>query len=134
VLSRVPSKAAQRTATHIFPSRLFDTARSNSPDFAIPLDVILPRIICECLCEGDACDLALDDNFVIAHFRAHQIFYLQAFAWNKLRKELSIKAIARVFEIQPKYVRNALADGDAIPKGPGERPTLEADTEKRILE
>jgi hypothetical protein len=81
-------------------------ARSNSPALAIPLDVILPRIIRECLCEGEACDLALDDNFVNAHFRAHQISSLQSFAWNKLRKELSIKAIARVFEVQPNDARH----------------------------
>jgi hypothetical protein len=109
-------------------------ARSNYPDLAIPLDVILPRIIRECFCEGDACDLALDDNVVNAHFHAHQIFSLQSFARNKLRKELSIKAIARVFQIQPKDVRNALAKGDAIPKGRGEHPALEDNTEKRLLE
>jgi hypothetical protein len=109
VSSRVRLKAAKRTATHIFPSRLFDMARSNSPTLAIPLDAILPRIIRECPCEGDACNLALDDNFVNAHIRAHQIFYLHSVARNKFRKELFIKAIARVFEIQPKDVRNTLA-------------------------
>ena len=109
-------------------------ARSNSPALAIPLDVILPRIIRECLCEGDACDLALDDNFVNAHFRAHQIFYLYSFAQNTLRRKLSIKAIARVFEIQPKDVRHALAKGDAIPKGRGEHPALEDDTAKQLLQ
>jgi hypothetical protein len=108
--------------------------RSNSPSLAIPLDVILPQIISEGLCEGDACDLALDDNLVKSHFRAHQIFYLQSFARNKFRKELSIKAIARVFEIQLKDVRNALGNGDAIPKRRGEHPALEDDTEKRLLE
>jgi hypothetical protein len=108
--------------------------RSNSPSLAIPLDAILPRIIRECLCEGDACDLALDDNFVNAHFRAHEIFYLQSFASNKLRKELSIKTIARAFEIQPKDVQSALAKGDEIPKVPAEHPALEGDTEKRLLE
>jgi hypothetical protein len=49
-------------------------------------------------------------------------------------KKLSIKAIARVFEIQPKDLRNALAKGDAIPKGRGEHPALEDDTEKLPLE
>jgi hypothetical protein len=97
-------------------------ARSNSQGLAIPIDVILPRIIREPLCERDACDLALDDNFVNAHFRARQIFCLQSFTRNKLQKELPIKAIVRVFEIQPKDVRNALAKGDAIPKGRGEHP------------
>jgi hypothetical protein len=108
-------------------------ARSNSPALAIPLDVIFPRIIRECLCEGNACDLALDDNFVNAYFHAHQIFHLQSFAQNKLRKALSIKASARVFEIQPKDVRNALAKSETIRKGRGEHPALEDDTEKRLL-
>jgi hypothetical protein len=109
-------------------------AGSNSPAHAIPLDDILPRIMRECRCEGDACNLALDDNFVDAHFRADQRFNLQSYARNKLRKELFIKAIARLFEIQPKDVRNALAKGDAIPKGRAEHPALEDTTEKRLPE
>jgi hypothetical protein len=134
MLSCVGLKTAKRTATHIFPSWLFDMAWSHSPALAIPLDVNLLQISLDYLCEGDACDLALDDNFVNAHFRARQIFYLHFFEWNKLGKELSLKAIGWGFEIQPKDVRNALAKGDAIPWGRGEHPALEGDTEKLLLE
>jgi hypothetical protein len=76
--------------------------RSNSPAPAISLEVILPRIIQQCLCEGNACELAVDRNFVNARFRAHQIYYLYTFGFNWLHRRLAMKAIARVFDVQPK--------------------------------
>jgi hypothetical protein len=55
--------------------------RSNSPAPAIPLEVILPRIIQQCLCEGDPC------------------------------RGLAVKSLARAFEVQPKDIRQALEKG-----------------------
>jgi hypothetical protein len=102
-------------------------ARSNFPVPAIPPDVILPQIIQECLCEGETCDLALDENFFNANFRGHQIFSRHSLALRKLRKQMPGRAIARAFEVQLKDVQHALAKGDTIANGSGERRALEDD-------
>jgi hypothetical protein len=115
---------------HYFP---FMT-RSNPPVPAIPLEVILPRITQQCLCKGDACELALDSNFVNAQFLAHQIYYFHTSGLNRLHRRLAVKAIARAFDVQPKDARHALEKGEAIPKGRGEHPTLEVDTEQYLID
>jgi hypothetical protein len=86
--------------------------RSNSPAPAIPLESTLPRIIQQCLCEGDACELALDINVVNVRFRAHQIYSIHTFGLNRLHRRLAVKAIARAFDAQPKDVRHALEKGE----------------------
>jgi hypothetical protein len=108
--------------------------RSNSPTLAIPLEVILPRIIQQCLCEGDACELVLDSNFFNARFRAHHIYYLHTFGLKRLHRRLAVKAIACAFDVQPKNVRHALEKGETIPKGCGEYPALEVDTEQHLID
>jgi hypothetical protein len=45
-----------------------------------------------------------------------------------------LRAIARAFEVRPKDVRHALAEGGAIPKGCGAHHALEGSTEERLLE
>jgi hypothetical protein len=99
-----------------------------------PLEVILPRIIQQCLCEGDACELALDNNFVNARFRAHQIYYLYTFRLNRLHRRLVVKVIARAFDVQLKDVRHALEKGETIPKTRGKYPALEVDTEQHLID
>jgi hypothetical protein len=118
----------------VFRSPFPITHRSNYPAPAIPLDIILPRIIQQCLCEGDACELALDSNFVNARFRPHQIYYLHVFGLNRLHRRLAVKVISRVFDVQPKDVRHALEKSETIPKGRGEHPALEVDTEQRLID
>jgi hypothetical protein len=108
--------------------------RSNLPAPAISLEVILPRIIQQCLCEGDACELALDNNFVNARFRAHQIDYLHTFGLNKLHRRLAVKVIACAFDVPPKDVRHALEKGETIPTRRGEHPVLEVDTGQHLID
>jgi hypothetical protein len=108
--------------------------RPNSPAPAVPLEVILPCIIQQCLCEGEVCELALDDNFVNARFQAHQIYYLHAFRLNGRYRRLVVKAIACAFNVQPKDVRHPLESGKTIPKGRGEHPALEVDTEQHMID
>jgi hypothetical protein len=107
--------------------------RSNSPAPAIPLELILLRIIQQCLCEGDACELALDCNFVNPRFLAHQIYHLHTFGLNKLHSRLAVTDIARAFDVQPKDVRHALEKGKTIPTGRGQHPALEVDTEQHLI-
>jgi hypothetical protein len=103
--------------------------RSNFPAPAILLEILLPRIIQQCLCEGGVCELALDSNFVNARFRAHQIDYLHTFGLNRLHRRLAVKGIVRASDVQPKDVHHALEKGETILKGRGEQPALEVDTE-----
>jgi hypothetical protein len=90
-------------------------------------------MIQQCLCEGDACGLALDSNFVNARFRAHQIYYLHTFGLNRLHTRLAVKAITHAFDVQPKDVRHPLEKGETIPKGRGEHPALEMDTKQHLI-
>jgi hypothetical protein len=108
--------------------------RSDSLIATISLDVILPRIIQQWLCEGDICDLALESNFVNARFRAHQIYHLYTFALNKFHKRLAVKLIARAFDVRPKDVRHALEKGDTIPRGRGEHPAFEEGIEQQLID
>jgi hypothetical protein len=108
--------------------------RSNSPGPAIPLEVILPRIIQQCLWEGEACELALDSNFLDARFPAHQIDYLHTLGLNRLHKQLVAKDIARAFDVQPKDVHHALEKGETISKESGGHPALEVDTEQHLMD
>jgi hypothetical protein len=45
-----------------------------------------------------------------------------------------VKIIARVFNVQPKDVRHALEKSETIPKGRGEHPALEVDTERHLID
>jgi hypothetical protein len=108
--------------------------QSNSPVPAIPFEVILPRIVQQCICEGDACELALDSNFVNAGSRAHQIYQFHTFGLNRLHRRLAVKAIARGFDVQPKDVRPVWEKGETIPKGRGEHPALDVDTEQHLID
>jgi hypothetical protein len=47
---------------------------------------------------------------------------------------LAVKAIARTFDVRPKDVRDALEKGEIIPKGRGEDPELEVDTEQHLID
>jgi hypothetical protein len=91
-------------------------------------------MIQQCFCEGDACKLALDSNFVNARFRAHHIYDLHLFGLNGLHRRVAVKFIARVFDVQPKDFRHALEKSETIPKGRGEHPALEVDTEQHLID
>jgi hypothetical protein len=71
-----------------------------------------------------SCGLTLCGKFMDAQFRSPQFIYLHLFALDKLHMQLPIRAIAGAFNLQPKNIRRALQDGDAIPKGCGEQRYL----------
>jgi hypothetical protein len=84
--------------------------RSNSLVTVIPLEVILLRIIQQCLCEGNACELAISGA---------SFYYLHAFRLKRLHRGLAVKTIARAFDIELKDIRHALEKSETIPKGRG---------------
>jgi hypothetical protein len=47
---------------------------------------------------------------------------------------LAVTAITCAFDVQPKDVRHALEKGKTIPKGRGEHPALEVDTEQYLID
>jgi hypothetical protein len=94
----------------------------------------MPHIIQQSLHERDACELALDSNFVNARCRVHRIYYLHTFGLKRLHRRLAVKAIARVFDVQLKDVCHALEQGETIPKGRGEHLALEVDTEQHLID
>jgi hypothetical protein len=47
---------------------------------------------------------------------------------------LAVNAIDRAFDVQPKDVCHALEKGATIPKGRGEHPALEVDTEQHLID
>jgi hypothetical protein len=48
--------------------------------------------------------------------------------------QFTVKVIAHVFDVQPKYVRHSLEKGETIPKGHGEHPALEVETEQHLID
>jgi hypothetical protein len=60
--------------------------------------------------------------------------YLHTFRLNRLHRRLAVKIVACAFEVQPKDVRHALEKGEIIPKGCGEYPALEVDTEQHLID
>jgi hypothetical protein len=68
---------------------------------------LLSNIIHYCFSEGQAADLALDDQFLNAQCRAHQITRLFEFAPTQLHIELSARAIVRTFEVSHTVVARA---------------------------
>jgi hypothetical protein len=78
--------------------------------------------------------LALDGNFLNARFRVQQVCYLHTFGLNRLHRRLALKPIARAFDVQPKDGRHALEKGEIMPKGRGEHPALQLDTEQHLID
>jgi hypothetical protein len=73
-----------------------------SPALAIDPTALLSNIVRYCLSEGQAADLALDGQFINARYCAHQIVFLFEFASTQLHIELSARAVARAFEVNPR--------------------------------
>jgi hypothetical protein len=80
---------------------------SNQPAPTVDPAVILPNIARDCLSEGDVSRLALDAQFMNARLRAHQIVQLIEFASTELHITLSVRAVARAFEVCHSVVKYA---------------------------
>jgi hypothetical protein len=78
---------------------------------------LLPQILRNYLSEGQAVDLALDVQFMNAGCHAPQIVRLMGFSSIKLDGKLSIRSVARAFNIDHSAVNRALLDGSEDPPG-----------------
>jgi hypothetical protein len=95
----------------------------NEPAPAANPTTLLPNIIRYCLLEGDPSCLALDSVFMNARFGAHQIVRLIEFASTGLNIALSVRSIARAFDVSHSAERRAKLRGHDIP--PARRRHLE---------
>jgi hypothetical protein len=94
----------------------------------------LPNIIRYCLSEGDAFRLALDAQFMNAHFRAHQIVRLIELASTELPITLSARAVAHAFEVGHSAVKCAQLRGYDNPPARRRHHELAADAEQQFMD
>jgi hypothetical protein len=91
--------------------------------------MLLPNTIRDCVSEGDASHIALDSVFMNARFRAHQVVRLIEFASIELHIALSVRFVARAFDVSHSAVTRARLRGDNIPPAPGRHLELPANAE-----
>jgi hypothetical protein len=105
-----------------------------SPALVIDLTPLLSNIVRYCLSEGQAADFALDDQFMNARYRAHQIVCLFEFASTQLHIELSTRPVARAFEVGHTVVARAELRGYDDPPARGRHHELSADCHQELVE
>jgi hypothetical protein len=103
------------------------------PALAIDLIPLLSNIVRYCVSEGQAADLALDNQFMNARDRAHQIVRLFEFASTQLHIELSARAVARTFEVSHTVMARAELRGYDDPPARGHHRELSADCEQDLV-
>jgi hypothetical protein len=82
-------------------------AEADAPAPPIDRPTLLPQITRYCLSAGQTADLALDTQLVNARYRAHQIVHLMEFSSTELHCNLSIRSVARAFNIAHSAVKRA---------------------------
>jgi hypothetical protein len=84
-----------------------------------PIDLltILPQITRYCLSASETADLALDTQFVSARYRAYQMVRLMEFSSTELHLNLSIRSVARAFNITHYAVMRTPRRGYEDPPG-----------------
>jgi hypothetical protein len=106
---------------------------SESAPAANPSKVLL-NIIRDCLLEGDASHLALDSVFMNARFRAHQIVQLIEFASVELHIALSVKSVAREFDLSHSAVTRAKLRGYDISPARGRHREFPTNAEQELVD
>jgi hypothetical protein len=90
---------------------------------------ILPNIIRYCLSEGEASLLPLNDQFMMARFRPHQIIPFIEFASTELRRSLSAWSVARAFGISHSAMTRAKLEDCEDPQVRGRHCELDREPE-----
>jgi hypothetical protein len=109
-------------------------AEAYSPTGSIDLLALLPQITRYCLSAGQMTDLALKTQFVNARCRSHQMVRLMEFSSTELYFNLSIRSVARAFNITHCAVQRALLRGYENPPGPGRHQELSPEDEQALVE
>jgi hypothetical protein len=101
---------------------------------AIDPTPLLSNNVRYCLSEGQAADLALDDQFMNARYRAHQTVRLFEFASTQLHIVLSARVIVRDFEVSHIVVARAELTGYDDPPVHGCHRQISANCEQELVE
>jgi hypothetical protein len=107
---------------------------SDQPAPAVDPTGLLPNIIRSCLSEGDASRLALNAQFMNAHFQTHQIVRLIEFASTELHITLSARTVARAFEIGHSAAKRAQFRGYDDPLARGQHHEPAANAEQQLAD
>jgi hypothetical protein len=100
----------------------------------LPSTPLLSNIVRYCLSEGQAADLALDDQTMNDRCRAHQIVCLFEFASTQLHIELSARDVGQGFEVSHRVVAHAELRGYDDPPARGGHREPSADCEQELVE
>jgi hypothetical protein len=104
-----------------------------SPTLAIDSTPLLSNIVLYCLSQGQAADLALDDQFMNARYREHQIVRLFEFASTQLHIEPSVRPVARAFEVNHTVLVRAELRSYDDPPARGRHREPSADCEPELI-
>jgi len=106
---------------------------ASAPAPAVDPTILIPALISECISEGEAASLAVDQTFMSAQLRQHQIVRLMEFGHETFNRALEKRDVARAFHVNPEVVRRALKRGYSIPSARGRHPQLSDDIESELL-
>jgi hypothetical protein len=84
--------------------------------------------------DGQAADLALDQQFMNARYCAHQIVRLMEFSSTALQIKLSIRSVAHTFDIDHSVVKRTFRHGYEGAPGRGQHRELSAGIEQALVE
>jgi hypothetical protein len=100
----------------------------------VNLSVLLGQIVRYCLSDGQAADLALDQQFMNTRYRAHQIVRLMEFLSTALQIKLLIRSVTRAFNIDHSAVKRVILRGYEDPAGRERHRELSAEIEQALVE
>jgi hypothetical protein len=103
---------------------------------APPVDpsIRLEQIVRYCLSDGQAANLALDQQFMDARYRAHQIMRLMEFSSSASQIKLSIRPAAWAFNIDHFAIKCAILRSYADPPGRRRHRKLSAEINQTLVE
>jgi hypothetical protein len=107
---------------------------TDGPAHPVDPSILLGQIVRYCLSDGQAADLTLDQQFMNARYRAHQIVRLTEFSSTALQIKLSIRSVARRFIIDHSAIKHAILRGYEDPAGRGRRRELSAEIKQALVE
>jgi hypothetical protein len=90
---------------------------TDGPAHPVDTSILLGQIDRYCLSDGQAADLALDQQFMNARYRARQIMRLMEFSPIALQIKLSIRSAAREFNIDHSAVNRQFCAVMRLPRG-----------------
>jgi hypothetical protein len=108
-------------------------SESTAAALAIPIALLLPDLMQNCVDARAARVLAHDENFAVLQFQCQQIYYVYDFVTSRLEIPISPSARTRGFSCKRDRIMSALAHGLEAPEMRARHPGLAEDREREIL-